>query len=358
VPDKLIVSAPGRICLFGEHQDYLGLPVIPAAISLRLTIEGTRRNDAKVHLRLPDVNRTEAFSLPGPLSYTHQKDYFRSVVNVLHKHGFACSAGVDAIVRSSIPIQAGTSSSSALSVAWTAFLSALNGHDIALSQIGRYAYEAEVVEFNEAGGMMDQYTASLGGVLAIAFVPHVRVEPLAGGLGAFVLGDSKEPKDTQAILSRVKNGVMQIVAQLSDTDDSFTLRAATPETIKRYQLMLDPSQYELLAGTVLNHTITQEARRCMGAEMVDHRQVGALMNSHQIVLRDFLNVSTPKIDRMLEAALRSGAYGGKINGSGGGGCMVAYAPENPELVAEAIEREGGKAYIARVDQGVMVESTL
>jgi galactokinase len=48
--------------------------------------------------------------------------------------------------------------------------------------------------------------------------------------------------------------------------------------------------------------------------------------------------------------------GAKINGSGGGGCMFAYAPENPEKVVEAIEKEGGKAYIIRVDQGTKSES--
>ena len=44
-----------------------------------------------------------------------------------------------------------------------------------------------------------------------------------------------------------------------------------------------------------------------------------------------------------------------LNGSGGGGCMFAYAPENPEAVVEAIENQGGKAYIIRVDEGTKVE---
>jgi len=47
--------------------------------------------------------------------------------------------------------------------------------------------------------------------------------------------------------------------------------------------------------------------------------------------------------------------GGKINGSGGGGCMFAYAPTNPKLVAEAIERVGGKAYIIKSDEGTRIE---
>ncbi|MNL65697.1 mevalonate kinase [compost metagenome] len=58
---------------------------------------------------------------------------------------------------------------------------------------------------------------------------------------------------------------------------------------------------------------------------------------------------------MLDAALKAGALGGKINGSGGGGCMFAYAPEKPELVAEAIEREGGEAFIIEVSEGTRLE---
>ncbi|MBT7422666.1 MAG: galactokinase family protein, partial [Candidatus Marinimicrobia bacterium] len=42
------VTTPGRICLFGEHQDYLGLPVIAMAISLRISITGKQRNDKQV----------------------------------------------------------------------------------------------------------------------------------------------------------------------------------------------------------------------------------------------------------------------------------------------------------------------
>jgi galactokinase len=62
-------------------------------------------------------------------------------------------------------------------------------------------------------------------------------------------------------------------------------------------------------------------------------------------LRDVLKVSTSKIETMLDAALNAGALGGKINGSGGGGCMFAMAPDNPQAVAVAIEKAGGKAYI-------------
>jgi galactokinase len=58
---------------------------------------------------------------------------------------------------------------------------------------------------------------------------------------------------------------------------------------------------------------------------------------------------------MMDAALAAGACGGKINGSGGGGCMFVYAPERPGEVAEAIERAGGKAFVVVSDGGVRIE---
>ena len=69
------------------------------------------------------------------------------------------------------------------------------------------------------------------------------------------------------------------------------------------------------------------------------------------MLRDFLGISTPKIDGMIDAAKNVGAYGAKINGSGGGGCMFAYVPENPEKVKSAIENTGGEAFIIVPDSG-------
>ena len=54
---------------------------------------------------------------------------------------------------------------------------------------------------------------------------------------------------------------------------------------------------------------------------------------------------------MLKSALQVGAYGGKINGSGGGGCMIAYCPENPLETKKAIIKAGGEAHIVNIAVG-------
>jgi galactokinase len=355
----LRVSTPGRICLFGEHQDYLQLPVIPCAISLRISIEGHPRSDQGVVLDLPDVGGREEFSLAGPLAYGRERDYFRSTVNVLRRSGYTFSHGVECVVRGNIPINSGTSSSSALIVSWVKFLGLMSdqGTDIQPPDLARLAHAAEVLEFNEPGGMMDHFSTAYGGVTAIDFHPKPAVQRLPSIPGAFVLGDSGEPKDTVGILARVKNGVLRIVRQLSARAGAFSLQSVSRVEAEELVKDLPRDEQLLLLGTIDNRDMTWRARALLGGLSPDHRLIGSLLNEHQAVLRDVLKISTRKIDRMLASAIGAGAYGGKINGSGGGGCMFVYAPEDPERVARAIEQEGGQSYVVRVDEGTRREES-
>lgn len=352
------ISTPGRICLFGEHQDYLNLPVIPCAISRRIAIAGRLCDDAHIHLAMPDIQTELAFALSEPLLYEHRRDYFRSAVNVLRREGFTFSRGFEGVVRGEIPINSGTSSSSALVVTWVNVLAQLSDQQRtpAPEECARLAHAAEVVEFHEPGGMMDHYATALGGVLLLRFHPELQIERLTPPLQTFVLGDSGEPKDTTEILRRVKFGVLDITKQLAQRHADFSLHTVTLEGLSHYAGDLNAGQRALLQGTLRNRDLTTEALDLLRQPTLDHHRLGALLNECQAVLRDNLRISTPKIDRMLEAALRAGAYGGKINGSGGGGCMFVYAPERPEQVAAALTEAGGKAYIVQVDEGTRVES--
>ncbi|MBC7569231.1 MAG: GHMP kinase [Spirosoma sp.] len=353
----LTVSTPGRICLFGEHQDYLGLPVIAAAISCRIQIAAERNTTQTVQLSLPDINGSEQFSLTDlPLTYQHDRDYFRSAVNVLLRQGFQFSGGIAGEVRGNIPINAGTSSSSALLISWLNVLTRLadNPQILAPTQLAELAYEAEVLEFGEPGGMMDHYSTAVGGVIYLASQPAIRLETYHPPLGTFVLGDSQEPKDTIGILGRVKYGMLRIIDQLTKLDPSFSLHTTSSTAIAEYKDVLPKDDYILLSGTMANRDLLREALtllRASDGSLMDDAYFGRLLTEHHAHLRDAQRISTPKIDRMLDAALAAGALGGKINGSGGGGCLFVYAPNQPEDVAEAIEREGGRAYIVSVDIG-------
>jgi galactokinase len=352
----MIVSTPGRICLFGEHQDYLGLPVIAAAISKRIQIKGQFRADQEVHFTLPDVDKMESFLLEFPLKYSKERDYFKSVCNVLQRKGHIINRGLELEVRGNIPINSGTSSSSALLVSWVKFLNDIFGLGYSQKEIGEITYEAEVLEFSEPGGMMDQYSTAVGNVIYLASRPEISIKTYARDLGTFVLGDSLEPKDTLAILSRGKYGTLGGVEKIQKINPDFDLSKTDLTELKIYQSDITEDEWILIAANIDDRDILLEAKAMFEGETEwSDTRLGALLNRHQDNLRDHKRISTPKIDRMIQASLDAGALGAKINGSGGGGCMFAYAPQEPEKVVEAIEKEGGKAYIIRVDEGTKTE---
>lgn len=355
-PATLTISTPGRICLFGEHQDYLGLPVIAAAISRRMTIRGTLRNDDRMELKLPDVGSEVSFSLHDTLAYSKERDYLRSCVNVLRKHGHGFSRGYDCVVRGDIPINAGTSSSSALVVSWLHFLSSVSDKPASFlpEEIGQLAYEAEVLEFSEPGGMMDQYTTAIGGLIFLESHPQIKITYLRGTLGSLVLGNSHQSKNTKDILARIRREVSDSATALRKVYPAFSFHKTHLEELGSFTDRIQGRQMALLEATIVNRDLTIEARDLLLKDEVDHARLGALLNIHQDMLRDVLGISTPMIDSMIEQALNAGALGAKINGSGGGGCMFAYAPDNAEEVAEAVGKLG-EAMIITIDEGTRRE---
>lgn len=354
--DKLRVSTPGRICLFGEHQDYLNLPVIAMAISRRVNIFGSKKKNKMIFLDLPDINSKEIINLDKTIIYDKERDYFKSTLNVLKRYGYTFSYGFDCTVKGNIPINSGTSSSTALIVSWVKFLARMSDQCEEVNDIkaAKFAHEAEVIEFNEPGGMMDHFSTAVGETIFLDFYPEVSVKKINTNLGKFVLGDSGQPKDTKGILSRVKNEVLRAVKTLQNKFLHFDLRELELDELNQYKNFITDDQTDLLKATIKNFNITKKAVSLFTRPNFDHHYFGKLLSQHQNTLRETLKISTDKIDSMLQAAVEAGAYGGKINGSGGGGCMFVYAPENFNEVARAIENKGGKAFVIDVAEGVTI----
>jgi galactokinase len=352
---SLRVSAPGRICLFGEHQDYLGLPVIAAAIALRIEVEAIPQAETRFHIEMPDIGERMEIDPNVEQTYAHGRDYLRSAVNVLRREGLTWPQGYRITLRGMIPINAGVSSSSAMVIMWLRFLLAAGVPQRAFTpeDLARWGYQTEVAEFGEPGGMMDHYCAALGGVLWIDTRPPFAAERWDLPLTGIVLGNSLQPKATIETLGRTRRDVTRGMELLRERLPDFDL-AATPLVAAEphlAQLPADPARR--LRANLVNRDLTLEARAAI--QSGDREALGRLLSAHHAQLRDGLDLSTEKIERMMDAARSAGALGGKVNGSGGGGCMFAYAPGCEEAVAEAIRREGGVPYIVRVDAGASAE---
>jgi galactokinase len=355
--DELKVSAPGRICLFGEHQDYFGLPVIAAAINLRINIAGRKRNDSNFVINLPDIQDMEKFSLTEDLTYGKERDYLRSVINVLRRKEISISSGWDCTVRGTIPINSGTSSSSALVVAWIKFLLEATESDETKSPeiIAELAFQAEVAEFKEPGGKMDHYASSLGGIVDIHFEDQLKVTRFKNPLKEFVLADSLIRKDTTGTLGHIKSHVLHGVSLIQSRIKNFRLQNKIGDNEREKIERLSPDVKRLVKGTLLTRDITAEGESLFQSDSFDHQKFGQLLTRQHEVLRDYLQVSTPKLEQMIEMSLKEGALGAKINGSGEGGCIFAYTPKGADHVAESLRRLDTEVYIIHIDEGARLQ---
>ena len=95
-------SAPSRICLFGEHSDYLGLPIIASAINKRLFLKGILQNSKNITIHLEDLKTMMNLSLDEPITYKNQRDYIRSCIVVFQREVQRLKQGFKVTIKGKI----------------------------------------------------------------------------------------------------------------------------------------------------------------------------------------------------------------------------------------------------------------
>ena len=356
---RIQIVAPGRICLFGDHQDYLELPVIACAINRVLLLSSEENTTAQFHIRMPDIPSERTISIDNPFTSLDAGDHFASALRVVRRYACIPDTGFDIELKSTIPINAGTSSSSAIVVGWVHFLLTAFGcnQEITALLIAKLAYEAEVLEHHSPGGKMDQYTIALGNIIYIDTSQSFSYEQIGTELEGLVLGVSGIPKKTIGLLGTLKGNAQEAIAQVKTARPGFQLEKASTNDIEPLSEYISETLQPYFYAAVMNHDITQKAKRHLNEKTPDLKTIGALMTAHHEVLKDILKITVPRIDAMISAALDAGAYGAKIVGSGGGGSIVALAPpENKNAVIEAIKKAGAvDAYEVLVEKGTYIQ---
>ena len=341
----ITVSAPARICFFGDHQDYLNLPVIAGTINRYIKIEAEPSKENIYFIQLIDIVKVRIIDLNKKYNKIANGDYFLSVLEVLKKAGFSFNQGYNIRISGDIPINAGISSSSALVVAWIRFLLEIQDQKKEINdvQIGRWAYESESSFFNQPGGIMDQYTIAQKGLLYIN-TQTTNTERLNPNIGSLVIAESGLAKQTLGVLQKARSYSQLAIAAVLDKVPQFDIHSANKSEYEEY-LPLVPAVYrDHWYAAIFNHLLTQKARKILISGSLDIEQLGNCMNAHQKILDQRIQ-NTPEImQKQMQAACNAGALGSKIIGSGGGGCMVAIVTENTkEKVIKAFLKKGAKA---------------
>lgn len=283
-------SAPGKIYLFGEHAVVYGEPAIACAVEIRTRV--TARSS-------PVISISSDLGTTG-LDF----DIHPYVSTAIQKLG---APNVSIEVTSRLPVGSGLGSSAAVTIATLAAINLEFGLGHSNEEIARMGHEIEK-EVQGAASPTDTFVSTFGGVVEI---PSRKKLPLLDC--GIVIGNTNKgasPKKTAKLVKQV--------AQLKE----------------KYPDSIDP-----IIKTIGSFSKTGEnllARK-------DYYSLGKLMNVNHGLL-DALGVGTAELSALVYAARDAGAYGAKITGAGGGGCMVALS-DSPDEVAAAIEHAGGQAII-------------
>ncbi len=332
----LIVRAPGRVNLIGEHTDYNDGFVLPLAIDRATWIALRPRPDRNVTLHALDFGESDTFAVDAPARRPGSwADYVRGIAWSLGQHGYGLG-GWEGVMAGDVPIAAGLSSSAALELAVARAFGAVAGWpwDTArMAQVSQYA-ENKWVGMN--CGIMDQMISAAGvadhALLIDCRTLATRPMPLPPGAAVVVL-------DTATRRGLVDSAYNERRAQCEVAARHFGVRALRDVTIA--QLEAARPKLDNLTYRRARHVITENDRvlqACDAMAVGDAAALGRLLDASHISLRDDFQVSNRELDLIVAAAQAHPAcQGARMTGAGFGGCAVA-------LVAEA----GVEAFVAQV----------
>lgn len=355
---EIISLAPARVCLFGDHQDYLELPIIACAIDRYIKLEAKKNNSTQFIVSKPDINKKLTIPIYQEYKNVEKGDYLGSALKVLRKYDCIPTEGYNVKISGNIAINAGTSSSSALIISWIRFLLKAFGcnQEVTKELVSQIAYEAEVLEHSSSGGRMDQFSIGLGNIIYLETDAKSKFKTIGTQLNGLIVGESGMPKPTLAVLKELKEKAQESIKIIGSKFPNFNVKTTKEDEISTYLECLPPNLHPYFFAAVTNHCITQKAVEEFNKPNVDIEKIGELMTQHHTILKEKLNLTIPIIDAMVNSAIKEGAYGAKIVGSGRGGCIVVLAPKDKEeKIIESLKKAGAvNAYKVSVDSGARI----
>ncbi|MDA0710519.1 MAG: galactokinase [bacterium] len=346
---EMLIQAPGRVNLIGEHTDYNDGFVFPAAIDRWVVFAVRARQDQVVRVfSLMHGESVEYTVSTEPKAQRHWSDYGKGVIREFQKLGYTLG-GFDAVVVGNVPMGAGLSSSAAVEMAVGKVVMELNdivmsGPDLAL--LGQRA-ENQFVGVN--CGIMDQFISANGKAghalfldcrdLTYQRVPlprqDVRIVICNTGVSRG-LTDSAYNERRSACEAGVRH-----LGQLAQTEIR-ALRDVSMDLLDRCGGQLSSVIKRRCRHVISENERTQKAVALLSSG--DLTAFGRLMGESHASLRDDYEVSGPELDTLVGLAQSlPGVLGARMTGAGFGGCTVNLVEED---ALEGFKTEVGANYAA------------
>ena len=335
--DRLrVFSAPGRVNLIGEHTDYNGGYVFPAALNLCSTIILRKRNDRTVKLAVTDLPDRVSASLDDLDQYKDLNwgNYQLGVARELQKAGYDLS-GCEMLFHDTVPLGAGLSSSAAIEVATAVALLGIiepkteKEKNLDMVFIAKATQKAENEYVGVNCGIMDQFISAMGSKdkavllnckdLSYQYVPlnipGARIV-IANTNKKRGLADSKYNERR----SECEKGLADLKTVLPDAECLGDI--SLEEFNKNKGVIKDDTIRKRV-----EHVITENDRVLKAVEVLckdDIKEFGKLLIDSHKSLQNNYEVTGKELDTLVYSLLEQpGVLGARMTGAGFGGCTVS-----------------------------------
>ena len=324
---SVVVAAPGRVNLIGEHTDYNDGFVLPMAID-RYTVlaadvaEGER---ARIYSNLMDEQQDIPLSSGDVSTLPVWTRYIRGVFDAYREEGIAPQA-FDAVVDSTVPLGGGLSSSAALEVATATLIETMTGQSVTPV---RKALLCQLAEHRGAGvpcGIMDQFSSVLcqAGHLMLLDCrsQETRMVPMTDpNIEVLIINTNVKHELTGGEYAE-RRAQCEAAAKALGVS---SLREASLAMLEEQKSQLEDVLYRRARHVISEIDRTPAAATAIELSRWD--EVGKSMYASHESLRDDYEVSCPELDLLVTAAsdlgIERGIIGSRMTGGGFGGCAVS-----------------------------------
>jgi len=375
LPDAvLLISAPGRVNLIGEHVDYNNGIVLPVTVDRRIWLAVKPLEKPLLCISALDLGedieidlknlaaRVDTESKPLPLWSL----YPAAVAWVFQSKGYPVN-GLEVCIASNLPMRAGLSSSAAIEVAFALAFQTVAEIKMERMQLAQLCQTAENSYIGVHCGLMDQFAVSHGVARHALFFDTCSLawQPIPLPLETvLVVADSGKKRELAKSAYNQRQQECQLAVEFLNKQNPaiHSLRDVDFETFKKYEQSLPQT-----IAKRARHVIEEIDRVQRSAIMLAHEDAvsfGQIMFEGHRSLRDLYEVSCEELDFLVETAAKlPGCLGARLTGAGFGGCTVnlvrkAHAEQFCEQLQAAYRSHFSielKTHICQADRGAYVE---
>jgi galactokinase len=361
--DPLIVRAPGRVNIIGEHTDYNEGFVLPAAIDKASFVAIGKREDEQILLRSEDFQEAFEINISSLAPTKDWTTYIMGVVDQFIKRGYPVH-GFNLVIQGNVPMGAGLSSSASVECAVAFGLNELFQLHIPALELIDIAQKAEHLFAGVMCGIMDQFISILGKKDHVIKLDcrtlEYEYEPLSlKGIKIVLLNTNVKHSLASTEYNTRRNECNEGVAILKEHIEGIhSLRDVTPRMLEQYLKPMYKTIYQRCKYVVEENVRLLEA--CEALKAGDIRLLGDHMFAAHDGLSNEYNVSCAELDFLVNQVRDiPQVFGARMMGGGFGGCTInlvkeEFVEELTSNISEAYHQNMGKAltaYIASTDEG-------